>query len=142
MADDLERTSEGITEDEKADQQNDNSRQHKMAPESIWSTFEKYCDFAFVREAWKVPFFLPNEVSFHRPSRQLIRLISILPLPSNQPDSCQQTVWLCFVYSATFWRSPTPDLPWLNSLPAEKRMLLIESTKLELNSNCNLLPLN
>lgn len=90
MADDLERTDERIAEDEKADQQR------------IWSGFEEYCDFAFVREAWKVHSFLPSEVSFHPPSRQLIRLIRIPPLPSNQPDSCQQTVWLCFVYSAKF----------------------------------------
>ena len=33
MADDLERTAKGIAKDEKADQQNDNSRQHKMALE-------------------------------------------------------------------------------------------------------------
>ena len=46
MADDLERTAEGIAEDEKADQQNDNSQQDKMALERIWSGFEKYCDFA------------------------------------------------------------------------------------------------
>ena len=84
MADDLERTAEGIAEDEKADQQNDNSRQHKMAPEKIWSGLEKYCDFAYVHEAWKEPSFLPNEISFHPPSRQLIRLIRILPLPSSQ----------------------------------------------------------
>ena len=102
MADDLERTAEGIAEDEKADQQNDNSRQHKMAPEKIWSGLERYCDFAYVHEAWKEPSFLPNEVSFHPPSCQLIRLIRIVPLPSSQPDSCQQTVWLYFVYSTKF----------------------------------------
>jgi len=125
MADDLERTAEEIAENEKAYQQNDNSRQHKMAleRERIWNGSEKYHDFAFVREAWKVLFFLPIEVSFHPPSRQLIRLIRILPLPSSQPDSCQQTVWICFIYSAKFWRSPTPDLLWLNSPPAAKRML-------------------
>ena len=91
MADDLERTAEGIAEDEKADQQNENSRQHKMALERIWS------------KAWKVPSFLPNEVSFHPSSCQLICLIRILTLPSNQLDSWQQTVCLCFVYSAKFW---------------------------------------
>ena len=123
MADDLERTVERIAEDENADQQSDNSRQHKMDLERIWSGFEQYCDFSYVREAWKVPSFLPNEVSFHSPSRQLIRLTRILPLPSTQPDSCQQTVWLYFVYSAKFWRSPAPDSPWLNSAPAAKRML-------------------
>ena len=122
MADDLDRTAEGIAEDEKADQQNDNSQQHKMALEIIWGGFEKYCDFAFVHEAWKGPFFPENEVSFPLPNRQLIRLIRILPLPSNQPDSCHQTVWLCFVYSTKFWRFPTPDLSWKNSPPAEKRM--------------------
>ena len=102
MADDLERTAEGIGEDEKADQQDDNSRHHKMAPEKIWSGLERYCDFAYVHESWKEPSFLPNEVSFHPPSRQLIRLIRILPLPSSQPDSCQQTVWLYFAYSTKF----------------------------------------
>ena len=113
---------EGIAEDEKADQQNDNSQQHKMTPEIIWGGFEKHCDFAFVHEAWKGSFFPPNEVSFRPPNRQLIRLIRILRLPSNLPDSCQQTVWLCFVYSTKFWRFPTPYLPCLNSPPAEKRV--------------------
>ena len=94
MADDLERTAEGIAEDEKADQQNDNSRQHKIAPEKIWNGLEKYCDFAYVHGALKEPSFLP--------SRQLIRLIRILPLPSSQLDSCQQTVWLYFAYSTKF----------------------------------------
>ena len=48
MADDLERTAEGIGEDEKADQQDDNSRHHKMAPEKIWNGLERYYDFAYV----------------------------------------------------------------------------------------------
>ena len=98
MADGLERTAEGIGEDEKADQQDDNSRHHKMAPEKIWSGLERYCDFAYLHEAWKEPSFLPNKVSFHPLSRKLIHLIGILPLPSSQPDSSQQTVWLYFVY--------------------------------------------
>ena len=102
MADDLKRTAKGIAEDKKADQQIDNSRQHKMATEKIWSGLEKYCDFAYVHEAWKEPSLLPNKVSFHPPSCQLIRLIRILPLPSSQPDSCQQAIWLYFTYSTKF----------------------------------------
>ena len=48
-----------------------------VTPEVIWGGIEKYCDFAFVHEAWKGPFFPRNEVCFHPASRQLICLIRI-----------------------------------------------------------------
>ena len=73
-----------------------------MAPEKIWSGLEKYCDFANVHEAWKEPSFLPNKVSFHPPSCQLIHLIRILPLPSSQPDSSQQTIGFISLIQQSF----------------------------------------
>ena len=48
-----------------------------VTPEVIYGGIEKYCDFAFVHEAWKRPFFPSNEVCFHPASRQLICLIRI-----------------------------------------------------------------
>ena len=64
MADDLERTAEEIAEDEKADQQNDNSRQHKMALERTWSGSEKYHDLLSCAKLGKCPSFCRSKFLF------------------------------------------------------------------------------